>query len=82
MRNNFNNSNNNLNDFNGNPFADESTSTQYEKKNLLLFVVGGLSFIEIAAFRLLSKDPYFPYRIILSTTKLINGNTFLKSLQF
>lgn len=49
------------------------------KKVMMVLVVGGLSFIEVAAFRFLSRDPTFPYSIVLATTKLINGNSFLKS---
>lgn len=50
------------------------------KRVMLLFVVGGLTFLEIAALRFLSRDPAFPYTIIMATTKLINGNSLLKSL--
>jgi hypothetical protein len=69
FQNDYNNTNNNI--FNNN---------NNEKKIMLLFVIGGLSFLEIAAFRFLTKDPNFPYKIILSTTKIINGVSFLKSL--
>lgn len=50
------------------------------KPIMLVFLVGGLSFLEIAAFRFLSRDPSFPYTIICATTKLINGSKILKSL--
>lgn len=43
------------------------------KKIMLLFVVGGVTFLEIAALRYLSKNPNFPYTIIISSTKIING---------
>lgn len=59
-------------------FSENGTA---DKKTMLLFVVGGLSFIEIAAFRFLSKDPSFPYRIMLATTKLVNGSTLISSLK-
>lgn len=52
-----------------------------DKKTMLLFVVGGLSYIEIAAFRFLSNDSSFPYRIMLATTKLVNGSTLISSLK-
>lgn len=52
------------------------------KKIMLVFVVGGLSFMEIAAFRHLSKDPVFPYQIVLATTKLCSGKSLLRSLSF
>lgn len=57
---------------------DDNTS---EKKTMLVFVVGGLSYLEVAAFRFISRDPAFPYRIVLATTKLVNGATFLASMQ-
>ena len=56
-------------------------SVPQDKKTMLLFVVGGLSYLEIAACRFLSNDPAFPYRIMLGTTKLINGSTFVNSLK-
>ena len=48
---------------------------------MLVFVVGGLSYLEVAAFRFLSKDPSFPFTIVMATTKFISGNTFVNSLQ-
>ena len=59
-------------------FSENGTA---DKKTMLLFVVGGLSYIEIAACRFLSKDPSFPYRIMLATTKLVNGSTLIGSLK-
>ena len=50
------------------------------KKILLVFVVGGLTFLEIAAFRFLSKDPAYPYQIVMATTKLCSGSGLLKYL--
>ena len=50
------------------------------KKVMLLFIIGGLTYLEIAALRLLSRDPIFPYTIIMATTKIINGNTLLKTM--
>lgn len=51
------------------------------KKVMMVFVVGGLTFLEVAAFRFLSKDPHFPFQIIMATTKFVNGSTLLKSLK-
>lgn len=50
------------------------------KKVMLVYVVGGLTYLEIAAFRTLSKHPKFPYHIIMATTKLITANSLLTSL--
>lgn len=59
-------------------FSENGTA---DKKTMLLFVVGGLSYIEIAACRFLSNDPSFPYRIMLATTKLVNGSTLISSFK-
>lgn len=50
------------------------------KKILLVFVVGGLTFLEIAAFRFLSRDPSYPFHIVMATTKLCSGSGLLKFL--
>jgi hypothetical protein len=51
------------------------------KKTMLVYVLGGVTLLEIAAFRFLSNDPNFPFRIVVATTKLINGSNFMQSLQ-
>jgi len=54
---------------------------QEEKRRTLIIVfVGGVTYMEIASLRFLSKRPTFPYHIICVTTKIINGNALLKSL--
>jgi hypothetical protein len=58
-----------------------SESAPQDKKTMLLFVVGGLSYTELAALRFLSNDPAFTYRIVIATTKLINGSTLINSLK-
>lgn len=50
------------------------------KKIMAAYFVGGVTFLEVAALRFLSQQPDFPFRIIVFTTKLINGSTFVKSL--
>ena len=49
------------------------------KKVMLVCVIGGLSFIEVA-FRFLSRDPSFPFRVVLASTNFCNGNSFLQSM--
>lgn len=56
---------------------DEVLST---KKTMLVVVIGGISYLEIAAFRFLSNDPNFPFKVILASTKVINGSTFIGSM--
>jgi len=50
------------------------------KPTLLVFFVGGVTYMEIAAIRFLSKRSSFPYHIICCTTNVINGSTLLQSL--
>lgn len=50
------------------------------KKVMLVYFIGGVSFMEIAAMRFLSRQKNFPYQIIVCTTKLINGNVFVESI--
>jgi len=50
-----------------------SSETPVEKKVMVVFYLGGVSMMEVAALRFLSDKPEFPFRIIICTTKLING---------
>ncbi len=50
-----------------------------KKPLIIVFIIGGLSLLEIAAFRHLSKDPYFPFQIVMATTCVINGKMFVDS---
>lgn len=54
--------------------------TKKTKPILMVYFVGGLTFMEIAALRFLSKRPSFPFHIVCCTTKIVNGSTFLRSL--
>lgn len=51
------------------------------KRIMMVLVVGGLSYLEIAAFRMLNREPLFPYRLVLATTKIVNGNSLIRSLR-
>ena len=51
-----------------------------KRATLMVVFVGGVTYMEIAALRFLSKRPTFPYHIICVTTKIINGNKLLQSL--
>jgi vacuolar protein sorting-associated protein 33A len=53
---------------------------QERKPVLLVFYVGGITYMEVAALRFLSKRPSFPYAIICCTTEIVNGETLLRSL--
>ncbi|XP_050292813.1 vacuolar protein sorting-associated protein 33A [Anthonomus grandis grandis] len=49
-------------------------------KVVLVFFIGGCTFAEISALRFLSKKEDSNVEFVIATTKLINGNTFLKSI--
>lgn len=56
------------------------STTDGKKPKLLVFFVGGVTFMEIHCLRFLSKLPKFPYQIICGTTEILNGEKLLKSL--
>lgn len=70
-------------------FTSSSTSSRStnddacvaDKPVLLVYFVGGLTYAEIASIRFLSKKLSFPFKVIMCTTKIVNGSTFLQSLQ-
>jgi len=47
----------------------------------MVFYVGGVTHMEIAALRHLSRSPKFPYRILIVTTKVLNGKYMLASIE-
>lgn len=47
------------------------------KPTLIVVYCGGITYMEIAALRFLSKRPSFPYNIVMVTTKIINGSSLL-----
>jgi hypothetical protein len=51
-----------------------------QKPVWMVYFVGGVTFMEIAALRFLSKLERYPFHIVICTTNIINGNTFLQSL--
>lgn len=58
----------------------KSAATETTKPILVVVFLGGITFMEIAALRFLSKRPTFPFHIIIIATKVINGTSLLQSL--
>lgn len=56
-----------------------STSSN-RKPVLMVMYVGGITYMELAALRFLSKRPKFPFHVIIVTTRIINGSSLLGSL--
>ncbi|TYZ67716.1 hypothetical protein PybrP1_002183 [[Pythium] brassicae (nom. inval.)] len=50
-----------------------------ERKVMLVYYLGGVTYMEIAALRHISRQPECPFDIIVATTKIINGDSLLKS---
>ncbi|KAJ8601114.1 hypothetical protein CTAYLR_008819 [Chrysophaeum taylorii] len=59
-----------------------AASPQKKKTTLVVYFVGGVTYAEIAALRFLSKQPAFPHNIIVATTNIVNGSTFIKGLVY
>ena len=57
-------------------------NTGGKKPILIVWYVGGVTHMELAALRFLSRKPTFPYNIVCCTTKVINGTTLMQSLQY
>ncbi|KAM8866504.1 vacuolar protein sorting-associated protein 33A [Synchiropus picturatus] len=54
---------------------------QGENRTTLVFFLGGVTYAEIAALRFLSQMEDSGMEYVIATTKLINGTTWIKSLQ-
>ncbi|KAL7463134.1 hypothetical protein ACHAXS_003520, partial [Conticribra weissflogii] len=61
----------------------QDTDTEAEENTkpvLLVYFIGGVTHMEIAGLRFLSKSALFPYSILCCTTEIVNGSTLLRSL--
>jgi len=50
-----------------------------ERQQVLVFFIGGCTYTEVAALRFLSQKEESTFDFIIATTKMINGNSFIKS---
>jgi hypothetical protein len=57
-----------------------AATSENGRKVMVVFFVGGVTHLEIAALRFLQRQESCAYSIIIATTKIINGNSMLKSL--
>ena len=55
------------------------TKRSKRKKCLVVVVVGGISVLEVAALRCLSRDPAFPYRVVVAATEVLSSDSLLRS---
>jgi vacuolar protein sorting-associated protein 33A len=57
-----------------------TTGSSSRKPTLVVFYLGGVTYMELASLRFLSKRPAFPYHILCVTSKIVNGTTLLRTL--
>ncbi|CAH1117079.1 unnamed protein product [Phaedon cochleariae] len=63
------------------PSVNANLTTNNESHmTVLVFFIGGCTFAEISALRFLSQQEDSNVEFLIATTKLINGNTFLRSI--
>jgi hypothetical protein len=59
--------------------SSKNSGTKKKKKPTLIVVyLGGITYMEIASLRFLSKRDSFPYHIIVITTKVLNGTKLIQ----
>jgi vacuolar protein sorting-associated protein 33A len=51
-----------------------------KKPTLIVVYLGGITYMEIAALRFLSKRDTFPYHVVIVTTQVLNGSKLLQQL--
>ena len=52
-----------------------------EKKKVLLYFVGGVTFAEIAAIRFLNEQNNTPFKFCIATTQIISGNKAVNQMR-
>jgi hypothetical protein len=62
------------------PPTDSAPGADARRLVILVMFIGGVTFAEISALRFLESQEGMKYDFIISTTKLVNGNTLVKSL--
>lgn len=65
------------------PSLSTISSSESGQKPILLFVIiGGITRLEIAALRFLTKDPSFPYSILIGCTGIVSGASLVNSMRY
>ena len=57
-----------------------ASNTSAQKPTMIVVYVGGVTFMEIAALRFISKRPSFPYNVLVVATKVIKGRSLIESV--
>ena len=58
---------------------DDEDSKKSKKKTMLVYFVGGVT-MEISALRWLARRKGSKYNIVVATTKMISGKSFMESI--
>uniref|UniRef100_A0A7S0YFR1 Sec1-like protein n=1 Tax=Polytomella parva TaxID=51329 RepID=A0A7S0YFR1_9CHLO len=56
-----------------------STNVPTAKEVVLVVFIGGVTYTEVSALRLMSMQPECPYKFVILTTKMINGRSLVQS---
>lgn len=62
-------------------FQSPNLNTKPEKKKILLYFLGGVTFAEIGAIRFMNQQPDAKFRFIIATTQIINGNRAVSQMR-
>jgi len=63
------------------PSMAVSGQTEQGKPVLLFIVIGGITRLEIAALRFLTRDPSFPYSVLIGCTSVVSGASLVNTTQ-
>ena len=56
-------------------------NARQEKKKILLYFLGGVTFAEIGAIRFMNQQPNAKFRFVIATTQIINGNRAVSQMR-
>eukprot|EP00536_Pseudo-nitzschia_multiseries_P011666 jgi/Psemu1/320117/estExt_fgenesh1_pm.C_4100001 len=64
----------------GKKYAQVRKNSSKKKPTLIVVYLGGITYMEIAALRFLSKRDTFPYHIVVVTTRVLNGSKLIQQM--
>jgi hypothetical protein len=59
----------------------QQQNSRNEKKKILLYFLGGVTFAEIGAIRFMNQQPNAKFRFVIATTQIINGNRAVSQMR-
>jgi len=64
----------------GKKYSNDRKHSSKKKPTLIVVYLGGITYMEIAALRFLSKRETFPYHIVVVTTRVLNGSKLIQQM--